>query len=239
MQTIVSHSDGLSPPAPWLTSLGSQRRQSHIPDVQILHRRPPWQTLALLSAWLLFATSGLSTLGVDQDCSIDPGRFSFSLLLLAGSLLHPYGKCLPQSGSDRQSATRLQKCCTRSLAWLRSSRPTCSSLIPISPKPPRPSQVNRSNHSTPLPQLVLSRFILFSLFCFVVSSAFQSPVPNHNIIFDEVGKMAASMTYIHVAIPLNISTFGDQISLFQYYLDHHFLPMTTNDNNAILFTKTI
>jgi hypothetical protein len=99
--------------------------------------------------------------------------------------------------------------------------------------------VNRSNHSTSLPQLVLSRFILFSLFCFVVSSAFQSPVPNHNIIFDEVGKMAASMTYIHVAIPLNISTFEDQIYLFQYYLDHHFLPMTTNDSNAMLFTKTI
>jgi hypothetical protein len=99
--------------------------------------------------------------------------------------------------------------------------------------------VNRSNHSTPLPQLVLSRFILFSLFCFVVSSAFQSPVPNHNIIFDEVGKMAASMTYIHVAIPLNISTFEEQISLLQYYLDHQFLPMTTYDGNAILFTKTI
>jgi hypothetical protein len=99
--------------------------------------------------------------------------------------------------------------------------------------------VNRSNHSVSLPQLVLSPFILFSLLCFVVSSAFQSPVPTHNIIFDEVGKMAASMTYIHIAIPLNISTFGDQISLFQYYLDHHFLPMTTNDNNAILFTKTI
>jgi hypothetical protein len=99
--------------------------------------------------------------------------------------------------------------------------------------------VNRSNNSTSLPQLILSRFILFSLFCFVVSSAFQNPVPTHNIIFDEVGKMVASMTYIHVAIPLYISTFEDQISLFQYYLDHHFLPMTTNDSNAILFTKTI
>ena len=99
--------------------------------------------------------------------------------------------------------------------------------------------MNRSYNSVSLPQLVLSRFILFSLFCFVVSSAFQNPVPTHNIIFDEVGKMAASMTYIHVAIPLNISTFEDQISLFQYYLDHHFLTMTTNDSNAILFTKTI
>jgi hypothetical protein len=99
--------------------------------------------------------------------------------------------------------------------------------------------VNRSNHSTSLPQLVLSCFILFSLFCFFVSSAFQSPVLNHSIIIDEVGKMAASMTYIHIAIPLSISTFEDQISLFQYYLDHHFLPMTTNDSKAILFTKTI
>ncbi len=94
--------------------------------------------------------------------------------------------------------------------------------------------MNRSNNSISLPQLLLSQFILFSLFCFVVSSAFQNPVPTNNIIFDEVGKMAASMTYIHFAIPLNFSTFEDQISLFQYYLDHHFLPMTTNDSNAIL-----
>ena len=99
--------------------------------------------------------------------------------------------------------------------------------------------MNRSNVSISLPQLIVSRFILFSLICFVVSSAFRNPVPTHNIIFDEVGQMAASMTYIHVAIPLNISTFEDQISLFQYYLDHHFLTMTTNDSNAILFTKTI
>ena len=99
--------------------------------------------------------------------------------------------------------------------------------------------MNRSNVSISLPQLIVSRFILFSLTCFVVSSAFRNPVPTHNIIFDEVGQMAASMTYIHVAIPLNISTFEDQISLFQYYLDNHFLTMTTNDSNAILFTKTI
>jgi hypothetical protein len=239
MQPTVSSSDGSSNLAPWPTFSGSRRRRHHGPDVQVLHRRSPWRTLAPYSAWFLFAASGLSVSGVDQNSSFDPTRFGFSLLHLAGSLFHPYGECLPQPGHARPSATRLRKHRTHSLARLRSSRPACSSWIAISPRPPRPSQVNHSNNSSSLPQLVLSRFILFSLFCFVVSSAFQNPVPTHNIIFDKVGKMAASMTYIHVAIPLNISTFEDQISLFQYYLDHHFLPMTTNESNAILFTKTI
>ncbi len=90
-------------------------------QLERLQENPIRPTLAQLSAWLLFATSGLSTSGVDQDSSLNPGCFGFLLLLLVGSLLHPYGKCLPQSGSDRRSATRLQKRRTRSLARLRSS----------------------------------------------------------------------------------------------------------------------
>jgi hypothetical protein len=249
MQPTVSSSNGSSDSAPWPASSGSRCRRRHGPDVQVLHRRAPWRTLAPYSAWLLFATTGFSastsgfsasapnfsTSGVDHDSSFDPTRFGFSLLLLAGSLFHPHGQCRPQPGSGQGAATRLRKRRARSLARLRSSRSTCTLRITVSPRSPRPSQVNCSNNSISLPQLVLSRFILFSLFCFVVSSAFQNPVPTHNIIFDEVGKMAASMTYINVAIPLNISTFEDQISLFQYYLDHHFLTMTTTVMTAMLY----
>ena len=78
MQPAVATSGDLSPTAPWSAPLGSRRRRSHSPDVQVLHRQPPWRTLAPLSAWLLFTTSGLSVPGVDQDSSFNPGHLSFA-----------------------------------------------------------------------------------------------------------------------------------------------------------------
>ena len=43
-------------------------------------------------------------------------------------------------------------------------------------------------------------------------------LPKQNIIFDEVGKLASNLKYIHVAIPLNISTFYDQGAILEHYL---------------------
>jgi len=43
-------------------------------------------------------------------------------------------------------------------------------------------------------------------------------VPQHFTIFDEIGQMAAGMANIHVAIPLNLSTFTTQYQLIQDYL---------------------
>jgi hypothetical protein len=50
--------------------------------------------------------------------------------------------------------------------------------------------------------------------------------------------MASSMTYIHIAIPLNISTFEHQINVFSSYLEN-FINLKTDKKNQILFTKTI
>ena len=183
MQPTVFSSNGSSDSAPWPTSSGSRCRRRHGPDVQVLHRRTPWRTLAQYSAWLLFATAGFSAPtssfpasasnpsapGLDHGSPFDPTRFGFSLLLLAGSLFHSHGQCLPQPGSGRGAATRLRKRRTRSLARLRSSRSTCTSRITVSPRSPRPSQVNRSNNSVSLPQLVFSRFILFFLYFVLLS----------------------------------------------------------------------
>jgi len=87
-------------------------------------------------------------------------------------------------------------------------------------------------------------FCSLLIFCLSVSPVIAyvnqppTPTPAHFVIFDQVGQMASSMTYIHVAIPLNISTFQHQISLFQSYLNH-FRTLKTNQTNAIPFTKAI
>ena len=91
--------------------------------------------------------------------------------------------------------------------------------------------------------LSLTAYAYALLFCLVwpQASAFSPlppPSPSHTILFDEVGHMASSMTYIHIAIPLNVSTLKHQLNLFNSYLQH-FLTLTTNQTSEILFTKTI
>ena len=87
-----------------------------------------------------------------------------------------------------------------------------------------------------------TNFLLIKLFHFLVialtlSSAASPPIST-NIIFEEIGKMASSMTYIHVGIPLNISTFSHQINLLDNYIQG-FTNLTTDQPQHILFTKTI
>ena len=50
--------------------------------------------------------------------------------------------------------------------------------------------------------------------------------------------MASSMTYLHVAIPLNISSFDHQLSLFSDYLTK-FQALKTDQASQITFTKSI
>ncbi len=42
-------------------------------------------------------------------------------------------------------------------------------------------------------------------------------LPKQNIIFDEVGKLASNLKYIHVAIPLNITTFYEGRSVVEWF----------------------
>jgi hypothetical protein len=41
----------------------------------------------------------------------------------------------------------------------------------------------------------------------------------HHVIFDDLGKMSTGVTYINIAIPLNISIILEQIDMFDKYLD--------------------
>ena len=50
-----------------------------------------------------------------------------------------------------------------------------------------------------------------------LSKSSSEPI-KHFIIFDEIGEMASSMTYIHVQIPLNISTLYAQAATFTTHL---------------------
>ena len=42
--------------------------------------------------------------------------------------------------------------------------------------------------------------------------------PSHYIVFDEMGKMASSMAYIHVTVPLNLTNLYHQADLFKQHL---------------------
>ena len=89
-------------------------------------------------------------------------------------------------------------------------------------------------------KLLILLFLLFALQYLTSFAAAQSlsSAPEHIIAFDEIGQMAAAMSYIHVAIPLNISTYQHQCTLFDNYLKT-FAAKTTNDPLHVSFTKSI
>jgi hypothetical protein len=61
-------------------------------------------------------------------------------------------------------------------------------------------------------------------------------LPKQNIIFDEVGKLASNLKYIHVAIPLNITTFYEQGLILEKYLKD-LANTSTSEIRRIPFTK--
>ena len=68
----------------------------------------------------------------------------------------------------------------------------------------------------------------------------QLPTANTNqfIIFQEIGEMAADLSYIHVTLPLNISTLYQQAEVFESYLTD-LANFTTDKMNRIPFAKAV
>ena len=63
-----------------------------------------------------------------------------------------------------------------------------------------------------------------TLFCALGTQSAVAFVKNlenrpHHVIFDDLGKMSTGVTYINIAIPLNISIMSEQIDMFSAYLD--------------------
>jgi hypothetical protein len=86
-----------------------------------------------------------------------------------------------------------------------------------------------------VPKLGLSIFALCYtvLFTFMGGQSVIAYVHNfenrpHHIIFDDLGKMSTGVTYINIAIPLNISIMFEQINMFSKYLDSF-----TQFNNSV------
>ena len=82
----------------------------------------------------------------------------------------------------------------------------------------------------------------------VANSQMSFSTPSHYIVFDEIGKMASSMAYIHVTVPLNLTNLYDQAELFRHYLiqlstsktaNIDMLPMTkgVNDIAQVMLNK--
>ena len=151
---------------------------------------------------------------------------------------------LPAVLAYKRSIARARTARRRQMARLRSRK---SATWPT----PSPSTQTLSNPSPGKILNQVNRIQLFQIFCLILilsvatTSAYHSsfsrnpsPSPSHTIIFDEIGQMASSMTYIHIAIPLNISTFEHQINVFSSYLEN-FINLKTDKKNQILFTKTI
>ena len=61
---------------------------------------------------------------------------------------------------------------------------------------------------------------------------------NHHIIFNPIGTIAAKMSYIHVAIPINISSIQHQLDSFTSYVQR-FSNLNTTHNNKMHFARVI
>jgi hypothetical protein len=61
---------------------------------------------------------------------------------------------------------------------------------------------------------------------------------NHHIIFNPVGRIAAQMSYIHVAIPVNLISVQQQINAFHGYLNT-FTNLSTSHSNKAHLTRVI
>ena len=57
---------------------------------------------------------------------------------------------------------------------------------------------------------------------------------SHHVIFDDLGKLSTGVTYINVAIPLNLTNYETQINLFDTYLDsiNNKLPIPTSPDTS-------
>ncbi len=61
---------------------------------------------------------------------------------------------------------------------------------------------------------------------------------NHHIIFNPIGTIAAKMSYIHIAIHINVSSIQHQLNSFTTYVQR-FTNINTTHNNKLHFARVI
>jgi len=120
-----------------------------------------------------------------------------------------------------------------------------SAMVRATPRPHRARKAHGSqtenNQVKQLLTLLKKQNYLLTSLLFLSSIQLLLPIVNAQeqiIVFDEIGQMAASTAYIHVAIPLNISTYQHQVTLFENFLQS-LTTKTTDDPHTVSFTKAI
>ena len=83
-------------------------------------------------------------------------------------------------------------------------------------------------------------FMCFTTLAIITIATAQSlnEEPKHFTIFDAVGEMASGMAYVHVAIPLNLTTFTAQADILQNYL-YKLSRVVSNNTQKETFLETI
>ncbi len=66
-----------------------------------------------------------------------------------------------------------------------------------------------------LPYLILTSVFTFQS----VQGMINQSLHSHHVIFDNLGQLSTGVTYINVAIPLNISILYNEIEIFENYLE--------------------
>ena len=82
-------------------------------------------------------------------------------------------------------------------------------------------------------QIFSMYLIFYTMFIAQLANAYvqnKAQVDSHHVIFDNLGKLSTGITYINVAIPLNISVMSTQIDIFDKFLDN--ILNTYPDNNS-------
>jgi hypothetical protein len=88
------------------------------------------------------------------------------------------------------------------------------------------------------PKTFIASVTLLTLLAHPTVQLPASSTSNHHIIFNPIGTMAAKMSYIHVAIPINISSIQHQLDSFTSYVQK-LSKLNTTHNNKLHFARVI
>jgi hypothetical protein len=102
-------------------------------------------------------------------------------------------------------------------------------------------EISTTTTTTTTFKYFLVRILLMSV-CLSVSvsqAQMDTTFPTQFTIFDEIGSMASGMAHIHVAIPLNLSTFAGQALVLEDYLSKLSRAVGEDDEQTKIFMQSI
>jgi hypothetical protein len=158
------------------------------------------------------------------------------LLLLALHLgMQPHQPCQPGPRRSWRSCGRN----VRALQHPATARLTRSGTTSQPPMNSSSYQVIRTQFTLYLtPKTFIASITLLTLLAHPTVQLPASSHSNHHIIFNPIGTIAAKMSYIHVTIPIYISSIQHQLDSFTSYVER-FTNLNTTHNNKLHFARVI